>query len=482
MSASINGFSYYSNTNDNNLVVSSLIVVEDTSLLGKLTVNGSTQFNGNLITQNDTVLNKLTVNNTSNFNTVNVNGTTSLKDSVLTGNLTISNDLNINGITNLKDEIVEGNSIINKILTVNGITNLKNTVLTGNLTVSGNTDLKNTNITGNIIATGARFNLAGEMTTPSRINAGGDLIVTGRGTIGPNHYGFQVTGNAICYSNFSVLQNLNVSGNTSISGNLFVSQNEIINKTLTVAGNTDLKNTNIGGNLTINQNLSVLGVSDLQNLNVMGNTTIFGNSNLKDTIIKGNLIIGSSIDGTSSTISDSRFDPNTLCIVGQGVAPNRKTRLYDNVVVDRNLTVSGGIITNPSITPTVLMIGGSYNLFIPSQIIVNKNSSTNIIPLSGIRGSFIGQFSMELQGPSSAIQNFKITIVFRNSSLFTYDVFKHTETFAYTTSTNIIYEKSYTFLLNINDALTDCFAILTWEGSPGNIPVLTHGIKLLRIW
>jgi len=50
--------------------------------------------------------------------------------------------------------------------------------------------------------------------------------------------------------------------------------------------------------------------------------------------------VGTSYDGVSSTITDARHKANNLCIVGQGVYPNRNTTIWDN------LTVEGNIIEN----------------------------------------------------------------------------------------------------------------------------------------
>ena len=55
------------------------------------------------------------------------------------------------------------------------------------------------------------------------------------------------------------------------------------------------------------------------------------------------LVIGTSTDNISNSISDGVHDANALCIVGKGTVPNRKIHLWDNVVVDGKLHVSSGI-------------------------------------------------------------------------------------------------------------------------------------------
>jgi len=55
-------------------------------------------------------------------------------------------------------------------------------------------------------------------------------------------------------------------------------------------------------------------VNDCLTLDPTGNTTINGNA----TINGSRLSVGKSADGVSSTITDSTYDANSLCIVGQG--------------------------------------------------------------------------------------------------------------------------------------------------------------------
>jgi len=43
--------------------------------------------------------------------------------------------------------------------------------------------------------------------------------------------------------------------------------------------------------------------------------------------------IGNSWDGVSSSITDSKYDTNSLCIVGQGTYPNRKVTMWDKVQI-----------------------------------------------------------------------------------------------------------------------------------------------------
>jgi hypothetical protein len=65
--------------------------------------------------------------------------------------------------------------------------------------------------------------------------------------------------------------------------------------------------------------------------------------------IPGQITVGNSKDNVSSSISDSKYDGNSLCIVGQGDAPNRKVTMWDNVQINGKLSITGistGAITS----------------------------------------------------------------------------------------------------------------------------------------
>ena len=65
-----------------------------------------------------------------------------------------------------------------------------------------------------------------------------------------------------------------------------------------------------------------------------------GDTSLGNVNVNGTITIGTSADGVSSTISDSRYYSNSLCIVGQGILPNRSIYMCDNVFITGALTVA----------------------------------------------------------------------------------------------------------------------------------------------
>jgi hypothetical protein len=54
--------------------------------------------------------------------------------------------------------------------------------------------------------------------------------------------------------------------------------------------------------------------------------------------------IGNSWDGVSSSITDSKYDTNSLCIVGQGTSPNRKVTMWDKVQIYGTFCIGGTCI------------------------------------------------------------------------------------------------------------------------------------------
>ena len=86
-----------------------------------------------------------------------------------------------------------------------------------------------------------------------------------------------------------------------------------------------------------------------------------GNINTLGKITTNNITFGSSPDGVSSTIIDgASWDTTALCIVGKGTYPNRPIHMWDNVIIDNNLNVSGTITTNNITFPSAVAASKCY--------------------------------------------------------------------------------------------------------------------------
>lgn len=164
------------------------------------------------------------------------------------------------------------------------------------------------------------------------------------------------------------------------------------------------------------QNLAQVANADLNMLrNIFGIASSNSNSlNIgtklnvaNDVSISGRVAIGSSFDGVSNTITDSVWDNNSLCIVGQGVYPNRKIHLWDSVVVDQGLSVNGLINSASSINigDPNLPSGSSKTSATANNKILTFDNSFNGTPGQGIpankirlhnnNNAWIGGFGLE---------------------------------------------------------------------------------------
>ena len=116
-------------------------------------------------------------------------------------------------------------------------------------------------------------------------------------------------------------------------------------------------------------------------LTVPGNLSITGK-----TTIDNSLIMGKSGDGVSSSISDSKYDSNSLCIVGQGNSPNRKITMWDKCDIRGTLSTASTIYCGGDIvmkSGTTIQSDGVTHITTPKdlhllagtsggQVIINK--------------------------------------------------------------------------------------------------------------
>ena len=84
--------------------------------------------------------------------------------------------------------------------------------------------------------------------------------------------------------------------------------------------------------------------------------------------------VGGSHDGVSSTITDSAYEGNSLCLVGQGVHPNRKITMWDyvqvngstlttgNTQINGNANINGKLTVNDQVTTGNATINGTLNV------------------------------------------------------------------------------------------------------------------------
>ena len=235
-----------------------------------LSVGGDSTFNGNVFAQKAvTIAGPLTVNSATILN----------GDLAVAGKATMA-DVDMNNL------LVKGNQVTNGTATFNGATTINNTLTVTGKSTLADTDVNNLLVKGNQVTNGTAtfngatvvnntFSVAGKSTladvdmnnllVKGNQETAGNLIVDGTATLkGP-----------------TLVQNkLTVTGGAKITGlsefdSLQVNQNGQVGGNFTVAGTTNLKETNIDGAAVINGSLNA-GATQLGSLKVLGTTTMNG--------------------------------------------------------------------------------------------------------------------------------------------------------------------------------------------------------------
>ena len=222
-----------------------LLVDGNAVVTGAFTVDGFSQFNGNVVIGNG-VPRQLTV----------------------TGNTTIGGVFTANNNAQFNGNVAIGSNGNARQLTVTG-----NTAVGGALSVSGTTTFNSTLIVGGA----SQFNQA--LTVQGALTANNNAQFNGNVAIGTAQQARQLT----------VTGTASVSGNTAVGGTLTVSGATNLNNTLAVAGATTLGNRlTVQGVTNLNNTLDVAGATTLGNrLTVQGLLTANA-----DAQFNGNVTVG----------------------------------------------------------------------------------------------------------------------------------------------------------------------------------------------
>jgi hypothetical protein len=192
-------------------------------------------------------------------------------------------------------------------------------------------------------------------------------------------------------NNLDVTGNLNIINptNSTYTGSLYMNGAVITTgNTLSITSVADSTSTatgalqvtggvGIGGNLTVGgPTLSITSTTASTStatgaLKVTGGVGISGNLNIGGSysIFNTKMIIGSSNDGISSTISDSTYATTSMCFVGQGTSPNRLITMWDKVTV------------NGTVTATSFSAQSDYRLKTNIQPLSEKRIIDNLKPI-----------------------------------------------------------------------------------------------------
>ena len=166
-----------------------------------------------------------------------------------------------------------------------------------------------------------------------------------------------------------------VAGGLTVPGNILLQMNNVID----FGSNDTTRETNAGkiGYDKFGDNLSIVGKGkpgEPRRIRLWDNVEVGNNLNTPSTTY------GVSKDGVSSTITDSKFEGNSLCIVGQdNPAGGRKITMWDNVQINGNLNINGGKIKIGSWT---IQEDNGHLQFIKDGTVYTKgNAQYNDIPV-----------------------------------------------------------------------------------------------------
>jgi hypothetical protein len=297
----------------------------------------------------------------------------------------VSNTLSVIGATSLQDTTIAGNvTHIGNTVQTGNIDVTGNLNITGDVTISGTAQFENIEINDNVIKTTLsnsdlelRATEFGDILIPENdVVISNDLFVGGTitvgdinsiGTITANRF---TTGNILIDDNFitTTLSNSDLELRANGTGEIVIPSNNVtLDQSLTVNGDTSLKNVSIVGDILQTGNITQTG-----NFSIDGDLSITGKIDILDSIVQfENIqILGNRIATTESN-SDLELRANGT---GEIVVPN------NDVVISNNLTIAGTLNVG-NIFSTALI---SANNFTTGNILIDDNFITTTLSNSDL--------------------------------------------------------------------------------------------------
>ena len=308
----------------------------------------------------------------------------------------LDEDLRVVGTSNLNTLVLAGNvTQTGNVVQTGNIDLTGNIGITGNLTVSAAAQFENINIENNIITTTAsnsdlelRATSFGNILIPNNdVTINNDLYVTGTITVGDINSVGTITANRFSTGDILIDDNIikTTASNSNLelrangTGNVSVpSNNVVIDQDLTVNSVTNLKNTNIVGNMTHTGNVNQVG-----NINLTGNLDVTGEVIISASIIQFEEI---QISGNTVTTTDSNSNLELRANgTGNIFVPSNNVQITNNLAVD-------GIITVGNITSTSLITADSIttgDILIDNNVITTTNANSNLDLRANGSGSIV---------------------------------------------------------------------------------------------
>lgn len=436
IAAAINGLSGTS-------VSYSGLTVSGASVLNTLTVNGTSQFKGNVDASDVTgrFQNMILTKQNSTLSFTYTAGSSYLKtilspNAVQTHNITSA--VIVNGTAVADDTTMSltgvGNNSFDYVY-IKG--NSQKSASTPRLKVSGFTEVENLRVTGSM--SGVNVGVDGldispnSVTVTTTVDVGSDLTVGGVATLGDVSIQnlevlstLEVTGNSNLVGGFTAGSASSVTGNLGVTGTLAVTGAATVSTNLTVTGDANLNNGGTG--TTTVQNLNVLGTltgvsvdvtgKDINPNSVLATTNIEAYGSLKgDTLIIGatpstfasDVTVTGAISATTYvsanvgmatktlTASDAVSSLGTLSVTGLSTLTGGFTTSSGNGTVGGTLTVTGITTLNGNV-----VISGTRTLTVGGATQINNTlTATGNVTLNTATTGTTSVFNLTVNGTST---------------------------------------------------------------------------------
>ena len=324
-----------------------------------------------------------------------VNGDATLGDTTLTGNVNITGDVTQTGDYTITSDVTVGGD-----LTVTRSAQFEEILINDNYitTTTSNADLElRASGTGEILVPNNNVHITNDLIVDGTITVGD---INSAGTITANRFS---TGDILIDDNFitTTTSNSNLELRANGTGEIYVPSNDVIvEQNLTVNGTTNLKDTNIVGNVIHTGNVTQTG-----DINLTGNLNVDGNIGIAGTVEFENIQIAGNVVETTLSNSDLELRANGT---GEIIIPNNNVNINGNLTVDGTLTVRdidsiGQITANTFFTGDILVDDNYITTTTSNSDLELRASGTGsiVIDTFNINGSTISSTSDITLSPGS---------------------------------------------------------------------------------
>ena len=350
--------------------------------------DGSNNFGASANFTFDYATNLLTVNGNAQFNNANL-GNLAIANFANVSSNTITNNLTVNlalagNTANFSGNIVTLNANLGNLATANFVNVSSNTIthnLTVNLALAGNT----ANFSGNIVTLNANL---GNLVTANYANFANDIVVQGdiananNVSVTANLSAGNVKTDNLLYANGNPWDLQEAAGaNTQIQyndgSNNFGASNaftfDYVGNLLTVVGNTQFNNANLGNLATANfVNVSSnITTSNITTSNLTVNLALAGNTaNFSGNVILPNLTVNLELAGNTANFTGNIIAANFIGSLANGTS---NVKVYNNANVEFTINGSANVAT---ISSTGLYVAGEINTT-TGNMLSNGNITAN---------------------------------------------------------------------------------------------------------